>query len=102
MGRFPRGLFPLEPRARRWAMALQAYDGDVAGASHRDVAEVLFGNRIVRTDRAGRSDYLRLQVQRLLRAARRLVNGGYRQLLAGAAADRPADRSRGKAPPDFP
>ncbi|MEO0036659.1 MAG: hypothetical protein RLZZ501_2682 [Pseudomonadota bacterium] len=30
-GRFPLGLFPPEPRARRWTLALQAYDGLAAG-----------------------------------------------------------------------
>jgi hypothetical protein len=80
-GRFPCGLFPPERRARRWAMALQAYDGVRAGASHRDVAAALFGEKTVREDWCGRSDYLRLRVQRLIRTADRLVKGGYRHLL---------------------
>jgi len=81
LGRFPRGLFPPERRARRWAMALQAYDGMRAGASHRDIAAALFGEKIVQEDWSGRSDYLRLRVQRLIRTADKLVNGGYRDLL---------------------
>lgn len=80
-GRFPCGLFPPERRARRWAMALQAYDGVRAGASHRDVAAALFGEKTVRQDWCGRSDYLRLRVQRLIRSADKLVKGGYRHLL---------------------
>ncbi len=81
LGRFPLGLFPPEPRARRWAMALQAYDGMMAGASHRDIAAVLFGEKAVRDDWCGRSEYLRLRVQRLLQVANALVKGGYRDLL---------------------
>jgi len=81
LGRFPRGLFPPERRARRRAMALQAYDGVRAGASHRDIAAALFGEKVVREDWSGRSDYLRLRVQRLIRTADKLVKGGYRDLL---------------------
>ena len=81
LGRFPRGLFPPERRARRWAMALQAYDAVQAGASHRDIAAALFGEKIVKEDWKGRSDYLRLRTQRLVRTAEKLVNGGYRDLL---------------------
>lgn len=79
--RFPRGLFPPQRRAHSWAMALQAYDGLRAGASHRAIAATLFGDGIVREDWSGRSDYLRLRVQRLIRTANKLVNGGYRDLL---------------------
>jgi hypothetical protein len=61
--------------------ALQAFDAMQAGASHRHIAAALFGESIVRDDWSGRSDYLRLRVQRLLRFAERLVKGGYRDLL---------------------
>jgi hypothetical protein len=81
LGRFPRGLYPPERRARRWVMALQAYDAVQAGATHREIATVLFGEKVVKEDWCGRSDYLRLRVQRLVRAADKLVNGGYRDLL---------------------
>lgn len=81
LGRFSRGLFPLERRAPRWTMALRAYDAVQAGASHRDIAAALFGEKAVQEDWHGRSDYLRLRVQRLVRMAVKLVNGGYRNLL---------------------
>ena len=81
LGRFPRGLFPPERRAHRWPMALQAYDGIQAGASHREIATALFGENVVKEDWCGRSGYLRLRVQRLVRTADQLVNGGYRDLL---------------------
>ncbi len=79
--RFPRGLFTSERRARRWIIALQAYDGVQSGASQREIAAALFGEKIVRDDWRGRSDYLRLRVQRAIRHGQSLVNGGYRGLL---------------------
>jgi hypothetical protein len=42
---------------------------------------VLFGEKVAKEDWCGRSDYLRLRVQRLVRMADKLVNGGYRDLL---------------------
>lgn len=81
LGRFPKGLYPSERRARRWRKALQARDAMQAGATHREIAAALFGERIVKEDWYSRSDYLRLRVQRLVRTADKLVNGGYRELL---------------------
>ena len=81
LGRFPRGLYPPERRARRWAMALRAHDAAGAGATHREIAAALFGEKVVKEDWCSRSDYLRLRVQRLVRTADKLVNGGYRDLL---------------------
>ncbi|WP_158259940.1 DUF2285 domain-containing protein [Phyllobacterium phragmitis] len=79
-GRLPRSLYRPERRGRRWAMALQAYDGARAGASQREFANALFGEQRVREDRR-KSDSLRRQVQRLILTADKLVNGGYRELL---------------------
>ena len=91
LGRFPLTLFPPEPRAHRWALALQAYDGMAAGASHREIAASLFGEQAVRDDWAGRSDFLRLRVQRLVHMGSAMVRGGYRDLLRGAGTN---DRRR--------
>ncbi|MET4898739.1 DUF2285 domain-containing protein [Sphingomonadaceae bacterium jetA1] len=81
LGRFPRTLFPPERRARRWAMALQAWDGRRAGASHREIACVLHGDVLVREQWLGRSDHLRTHIKRLLRTADMLIGGGWRHLL---------------------
>lgn len=81
LGRFPRTLFPPERRARRWAMALQAWDGRQAGASHREIAHVIHGETAVRDQWFGESDYLRTHVKRLLRTADVLIDGGWRHLL---------------------
>ena len=80
-GRLRASLYPPERRACRLMKALQAFDGMQAEASHRQIAQALFGEMIVRDDWSGRSDYLRLRVQRLLRFAERLVKAGYRDLL---------------------
>jgi len=81
LGRYPKSLFAPETAAPKWANALQAYDGMTAGASQREIAAVLFGERMVREEWNGRSDFLRLRVQRLLNYARKMVDGGYRSLL---------------------
>lgn len=81
LGRFPRMLFPPERRARRWAMALQAWDGRQTGASHREIAIVLHGRQRVHCDWLGTSDYLRTHIKRLLRTADALIGGGWRHLL---------------------
>lgn len=81
LGRLPRGLFAVESRSSRFLALLRSYDGWREGASYRDIATVLFGSHAVREDWGGRSDYLRLRVQRLLRGARQLLAGGYRKLL---------------------
>ncbi|MDR6623871.1 DNA -binding domain-containing protein [Caulobacter segnis] len=80
-GRLPAAA-PREPaRAGRWLESLRAHDARRAGASHREIATLLFGEERVREDWAGRSDYMRMRVQRLLRTADRLAAGGYRGLL---------------------
>lgn len=81
LGRFARGLFPAEAAAPRWISALQAYDGMAAGASQREIAAVVFGEKLVREEWKGRSDFLRLRVQRMITYSRNMVDGGYKQLL---------------------
>jgi len=67
-------------KAARWMQMLRAHDARSAGASQRDIAMLLFGEARVQEDWNGRSDYMRMRVQRLLRAAEDLVWGGYRAL----------------------
>lgn len=67
-------------KATRWVQMLRAHDARRAGASQRDIAMLLFGEARVHEDWSGRSDYMRMRVQRLLRAAEDLVAGGYRAL----------------------
>lgn len=81
-GRFSRSLFPDETRIERHILALRVHDAVTAGASHREIARVLFGE-----SDAMRADSLRSRVRRLVREARRMAAGGYRSLLI---ADRPS------------
>lgn len=74
LNRLPSGLFRIEPRARRWAMALQAWDGARAGASQREIAVALFGGARVASDWAA-GDHMRKRVARLVRTGERLVAG---------------------------
>lgn len=60
--------------------ALQALDGTLAGASQREVAEVLFGRSTV-AERWSEDSDLRAQVRRLIRRGQTLMRGGYRRLL---------------------
>lgn len=78
-GRFPDSLYPRERRAARWLLMLRACDGAQAGASQREIAAALYGERAVREDWG--AGYLRTRVQRLIRGAERLIGGGYRGLL---------------------
>lgn len=80
-GRFSARLHRPEARAGRWVMMLRAHDAISAGAGQREIAAELI-NRVARVP-GWRSEApsLRSQVQRLVRGARMMARGGYRQLL---------------------
>src|SRR3546814_20497198 len=61
--------------------ALQALDGALAGASHREIATVLFGEAAVAA-RWSPDRELRAQVRYLVQRGRALMNDEYRRLLA--------------------
>jgi len=67
-GRFLVSQFPPETRAPRWAQVLRVHDALVAGASHREIAECLFGDIGPRWRITAPS--WRRRVQRLAEAAR--------------------------------
>jgi len=60
--------------------SLQAVDGLAAGATHREIAQALFGAAVV-AERWHDLGELRAQVRRLARRGQALVDGGYRHLL---------------------
>lgn len=71
----------LTPQQRRkLRLMLQAVDGRAQKASHREIAEVLFGPARV-TDHPWKSSPWRARVSRLLRDGRAMIAGGYRRLL---------------------
>jgi len=79
--RFSRSLFPRDPLIARGIVMLRVHDALAADASQREIAAVLFGDARVRQDWRGASDSLRSRVRRLVRGARSLAQGGYRELL---------------------
>ena len=74
-------------RRRRLKLVLRALDADLAGVGYRDIALVLFGDRVPQ-DAAWRTHVLRSFTIRLVQDGRALMRGGYLRLL------RP-DRRRG-------
>lgn len=80
--RFLVSLFPPDPLIPRCLAALRVHDALAQGASHREIGAALFGTERVRRDWHDGSDSLRSRVRRLVREARAMARGGYRQLLS--------------------
>lgn len=80
-GRFLPALFPVERRVERLIDLLRVQDALTAGASQRDIALSLFGVERISSDWRAVSDSLRSRVRRLVRDARQMARGGYRDLL---------------------
>ena len=80
-GRFSRSLHPREARARRWLLALRAYDGLIAGADQREIAATLLSGAAGEPRWRSDASSVRSQAQRLVRGARQMAAGGYRDLL---------------------
>lgn len=80
-GRLLKRHLPPEPRGARLALVLQALDGWLAGASHREIAEGLFGRPRVEVDWGDPGDHLRDRTRRAIRRGRTLMDGGYRCFL---------------------
>ena len=74
-------LYPAESRAPRFARVLQALDGALAGARHRDIAVSLFGERRVVQDWASPDNHLRDHVRRAVAQGRTIMTGGFVRLL---------------------
>ncbi|WP_246135847.1 DUF2285 domain-containing protein [Mesorhizobium intechi] len=79
--RLPARLFRPEKRGARLTFVLRALDGALAGASHRELAEALIGQRRVHADWADPRDHLRDRIRRAVFRGRALMNGGYRGFL---------------------
>lgn len=80
-GRFLNALFqPLAGLPQRLEV-LRVADARAAGASHREIAAVLYGEQRVRVEWNGHSDFLLSRVRRRAAEARRMEKGGYRALL---------------------
>lgn len=76
-----RRLWPPLRRAVRLEAMLRAHDAHASGASHRDIAGLLYGRAGADERWSDGSRFMRLRIQRVLRGARRMIEGGYRTLL---------------------
>lgn len=95
--RLPHGPAPPPFAAKRLVTVLRAFDGVQAGASQRQIAEVLWGEAAVERNWDGASDCLRSQMQRLIRTGKQLVDGGYRRLLGAPETGSGASSPRGES-----
>lgn len=77
-------LFRPETRAWRWILELRVYDALQQGASQREIAGALFAARSSYSRWRLEAPTVRLQVQRLVRRARTMAQGGYVDLLKPA------------------
>jgi hypothetical protein len=78
-GRLPNALFPPDRHAARLAAALWAADGRGAGATHREIAHVVLGERLFTGEVNFES--LRKRVARLIRLAERRIDAEGRRFL---------------------
>lgn len=79
--RFARSLFLRDPWIERGIQLLRVHDALADGASQREIGAVLFGEARVAEDWNDRSDSLRSRIRRLVREAKALAQGGYRELM---------------------
>ncbi|WP_287115684.1 DUF2285 domain-containing protein [Mesorhizobium sp.] len=64
------------------AFVLQALDGSLAAAPHREIAEALIGGCRAMADWKDPRDHLRDRIRRAVHRGHALMNGGYRDFLA--------------------
>lgn len=76
--RFLKTLHPGEQRAHYWIKMLRAYDGLSLGATYREIGAAIYGEEAVQD---GWEAGYRTRVQRLIRSAKKMINGGYLRLL---------------------
>lgn len=79
--RFARSLYPRDPWIERGIQLLRVHDALADGATQREIGAVLFDEARVAEDWNDRSDSLRSRIRRLVREAKTLALGGYRDLM---------------------
>jgi len=81
-GRFNAGLSRSEaPTSSRFPLVLRALDGHLAGASQRQIAVSLFGERRVEREWRDPGGFLRDRVRRAISRGRHMMTSGYLALL---------------------
>jgi hypothetical protein len=81
-GPLPRAWQLTRRHRRRLILMLRAFDGHLACASYREIADALFGAEAV-TRYVWKTSSIRAQTIRLVKDAIRMTKGGYRRLLSG-------------------
>ncbi|WP_159831440.1 DNA -binding domain-containing protein [Novosphingobium sp. TCA1] len=81
--RFGRMLYPRDPALDRGITLLRVHDALAAGATHREIANVLFGQDNVDRGWDHTSDSLRSRIRRYTRQARSMAGGEFRRLMGG-------------------
>lgn len=81
-GAFCSGLHPREAKASRMVTVLRTHDALTAGADQREMAALLLSHEAASARWRVRTPSLRSQVQRLVRTARGMSQGAWRDLLA--------------------
>ncbi|MBA1145095.1 DNA -binding domain-containing protein [Mesorhizobium neociceri] len=70
-----------EARASRLRFVLQALDGSLGGASHRQIAMALLAQQRVQADWTDPRNHLRDRIRRAVRRGHMLMDRGYRDFL---------------------
>ena len=74
-------LYPPHGQGRRLVEILQALDGKLLGASHREIAVALYGTARVASDWVGQNRQMRDKVRKTIERGLALMEGGYKQFL---------------------
>jgi hypothetical protein len=80
-GTLPARHLPKEARQQRLRAVLQALDGSLAGAGHREICVAVFGEGRTNAVWSHTSEYLRHTISRAVRRGQFLMHGGYKDLL---------------------
>lgn len=76
--RLAKALYPEQKRALHWVKMIRAWDGAQSGACRREIGRVIYGEW---AGGDGWDEAYRSRVQRLIRSANKMVDGGYLTLL---------------------
>ena len=80
LGTFSRSLHRREPQSRRRILQLRTFDALASGAGQREIAASLLSAAVLKPQWREQEASVRLQAQRLVRSARTMAAGGWRQL----------------------
>lgn len=82
---FPVPRFSSTIGAKRQVIALRVHDAIAHGASIREIGEMLYGKKRIKSEWPGQGDSLKSQCRRLIALSRRMLDGGYKSLLSSCS-----------------